>query len=210
MILRARSGRGNRSPRRHPATVLTLTSNRAAAGSSPTSEINWGSVFMAESYSLREKNQVDFLHEMRKFILNPPPDRAGSSETPSLAAGRRAILLDRSSTGSDAGGLFKLEIDMKQETYEEQALELLEVMQTERDFEAGDFVVRKDVRLKKIIFPEPREKVLVTEVFDPIRNTFVHPSNQYFGDQLDFRFIARDEDGDWDEYVASSRYFKKA
>ena len=147
---------------------------------------------------------------MRKFILNPPPDRAGSGETPSLAAGRRAILLDRSSTGSDAGGLFKLEIDMKQETYEEQAIDLLELMEMERDFEAGDFVIWKDARLSKMKSPKVDQKVLVTEVFDPIRNTFASAGTQYFCDELDFRFIICDDDGDWVEFVGSSKYFKKA
>jgi len=135
---------------------------------------------------------------------------AGSGETPSLAAGRRAILLDRGSPGADAGGLFKLEIDMKQETYEEQALELLELMEMERDFEVGDFVTWKDARLKKTKNPKPGERVLVTEVFDPIRNTFSSPGSPYFGDPNDFRFIICDDDGDWVEFAGSSKYFKKA
>ena len=147
---------------------------------------------------------------MCKSIINPPPDRAGSGEKPSLAAGRRAILLDRGSPGADAGGLFKLEKTMKQEMYEEQSLELLELMQMERDFEVGDFVTWKDARLKKTKLPELGGRVLVTEVFDPIMNTFSSPGNQYFGDLLDFRFIVHDDDGDWIEYVASSKYFKKA
>lgn len=147
---------------------------------------------------------------MCKSIINPPPDRAGSGEKPSLAAGRRAILLDRGSPGADAGGLFKLEKTMKQEMYEEQSLELLELMQMERDFEVGDFVTWKDARLKKTKLPELGGMVLVTEVFDPIMNTFSSPGSQYFGDRLDFRFIICDDDGEWVEYVASSRYFKKA
>ena len=99
---------------------------------------------------------------------------------------------------------------MNQETYEEQALELLELMEMERDFEVGDFVTWKDARLKKTKLPELGGRVLVTEVFDPIRNTFSSPSSQYFGDELDFRFIIYDDDGDWGEFAASSKYFKKA
>ena len=100
---------------------------------------------------------------------------------------------------------------MKQETYEEQALELLELMQMERDFEAGDFVTWKDARLKKTKLPELGGRVLVTEVFDPIRNTFSTPGSQYFCDELNFRFIIYDdEDGYWVEFAGSSKYFKKA
>ena len=99
---------------------------------------------------------------------------------------------------------------MKQEMYEEQAIELLGLMKMERDFEAGDFVVWKDARLVKTKTPKSGQRVLVTEVFDPIINTFSNPGSQYFGDKIDFRFIVRDDDGDWLEYVASSKYFKKA
>lgn len=100
---------------------------------------------------------------------------------------------------------------MKQDIYEQNAVELLELMKMERDFEVGDFVTWKDERLKKTITPAMGQRVLVTEIIDPpIRNSFVSPGSQYFYDLLDFRFLICGEDGDWLEYSGSSKYFRKA
>ena len=98
---------------------------------------------------------------------------------------------------------------MNNET-KELCIEMYALLQTPRDFEVGDFVTWKHPVLAYKKIPKVGESLIVTEIFDPIRNVVAPAGSQYFYEPLDMKLGMIDEAGDFTEYVTDSRRFKKS
>lgn len=89
-------------------------------------------------------------------------------------------------------------------------IELCALLQTPRNFEVGDFVTWKHPGLAHKKLPEVGESVIVSEIFDPIRDIESPPGTQYSYEHIDMKIGIIDEVGGFIEYAADSRRLKKA
>ncbi len=77
-----------------------------------------------------------------------------------------------------------------------------------RDFEVGDFVTWKDPCMSNMVYPEVDSLGIVVRFEDPVHGNDNVGSNQY-SDLKDMVIGVVDEDGDYSEFMASSRRMKK-